>query len=134
MLHIRQKSGRFDGDLLRCILFGFFPSVVALYLIYYNAFALFFGSFAGKEKNVFLLIFFSVLFTALFTLLDDVLYPLFSGIRGRVWRLYFLASLPVMATQCISAALTVWLLYYPLDRIFSAVRGGRARGAIHPKK
>ncbi len=107
-------------SLLRCILFGFFPSVVALYLVYYNAFALFFGSFAGRKKNVLLLCVFAVLFTAGFTLLDDLLYPLFSGIRGNAWRLYFFSSLPVMGAQCLSAAVTVPLLYYPFARVFSA--------------
>jgi hypothetical protein len=31
-------------SLLRCFLFGFFPNVVILYLVYYNLFALVFGS------------------------------------------------------------------------------------------
>ena len=115
-------------SLLRCILFGFFPSVVALYLIYYNAFAFFFGSFQKRRPHLLFLVLFAVAFTACFTLLDDVLYPLFSGIRGRVWRLYVAASLPVMAAQCVCALATVSLLYLPLERVFSAACGaGRSK-------
>ncbi len=36
-------------SLLRCLVFGFVPNVVVLYLVYYNLFALLFG-FAGRRK------------------------------------------------------------------------------------
>ena len=36
-------------SLLRCFLFGFTPSVIVLYLVYFNAFALFFG-FLGTKR------------------------------------------------------------------------------------
>ena len=36
-------------SLIRCLIFGFTPSVIVLYLIYYNAFAILFGV-AGKGK------------------------------------------------------------------------------------
>ena len=36
-------------SLLRCILFGFYPNVLVLYLIYYNIFALIFG-WIGRRK------------------------------------------------------------------------------------
>lgn len=37
-------------SLLRCLVFGFYPSVVALYLIYYNLFALLFGWLGERDK------------------------------------------------------------------------------------
>ena len=37
-------------SLLRCFIFGFYPAVIALYLIYFNIFALIFG-LAGKHKT-----------------------------------------------------------------------------------
>lgn len=45
-------------SLLRCFLFGFFPSVIVLYLIYYNVFAFLFGflgnrSFSARGEMVF---------------------------------------------------------------------------------
>ena len=132
-----RKAGMLTAtafSLLRCILFGFVPSVVALYLIYYNAFAFFFGGFEGKKKSLLFFVAAAVLFTACFTLLDDVLYPLISGIRGRVWKLYVLSSLPVMGAQCACAFVTVSLLFAPLCRILSASRGVRRVPAAYTIK
>ena len=39
-------------SLLRCILFGFYPNVAALYLVYFNAFALLFGMIGRREKPI----------------------------------------------------------------------------------
>lgn len=39
-------------SLLRCMIWGFYPVVVLLYLIYYNAFALLFGSIGKRGKPV----------------------------------------------------------------------------------
>ena len=39
-------------SLLRCFLWGFYPNVVALYLVYFNAFALFFGAMGRRERPV----------------------------------------------------------------------------------
>ena len=115
-------------SVLRGIVFGFMPYVIVLYLVYFNAFALFFGSFAGRGRGLpqfVVIVFAAVAFTACFTLLDDLLYPLWAGLRGRVWKSYFLFSLPVMAAQCVCAAATVSLLFYPLEKILSAAKGGR---------
>ena len=38
-------------SLLRCFLFGFFPNVVILYLVYYNLFALLFGGLGRLFKR-----------------------------------------------------------------------------------
>lgn len=115
-------------SLLRGVVFGFAPSVLLLYLIYYNLFALFFGSLKNLRglNGAAAVTLFAILFTACFTLLDDVIYPLYAGLSGRTWKMYFLFSLPVMATQCVCAAVSVGLLYYPLLKIFSYMSGARA--------
>ena len=38
-------------SLLRCILFGFFPSVVVIYLIYYNLFAVVVGALGNAFNH-----------------------------------------------------------------------------------
>lgn len=123
------KRGMIAGtafSLLRCFLFGFFPSVIILYLIYYNAFAFVVGLYGKKHrpltlKRFFLLVFFAVAFTALFTLLDDAITPLFYGFTVNAARAYFYASLPVLLTQTVSAFFTSSVLIFPLCRLFSAV-------------
>ena len=39
-------------SLLRCFLWGFYPNVVVLYLLYFNAFALLFGALGRRQKPV----------------------------------------------------------------------------------
>ncbi len=114
-------------SLLRCILFGFFPSVVVLYLVYYNLFALFFGLVRKKSPHLALVVCFAVAFTACFTLLDDLIYPLFAGLSGRAWEMYVYFSLPVMGVQCLCTLITVSLLFYPLTKAFDTAKRGIVR-------
>lgn len=115
-------------SLLRCLLFGFFPNVVLLYLIYYPLFAACFGILGNvlrrrvDLKTQLLVTALAVLFTALFTLLDDALTPLFYGYTKEAALAYFLASLPTMAMQCACALLTVFLLFRPLMAALRRVR------------
>ena len=115
-------------SLLRCLLFGFFPNVVLLYLIYYPLFAACFGILGNvlrrraDLKIQLLMTALAVLFTALFTLLDDALTPLFYGYTKEAALAYFLASLPTMAMQCACALLTVFLLFRPLMAVLRRVR------------
>lgn len=115
-------------SLLRSLLFGFFPNVVLLYLIYYPLFAACFGGLANALrrradlKTQLLLTALAVLFTALFTLLDDAVTPLFYGYTKEAALAYFLASLPTMAMQCACALLTVFLLFRPLMAVLRRVR------------
>ena len=115
-------------SLLRCLLFGFFPNVVLLYLIYYPLFAACFGGVGNALrrrvdlKTQLLLTALAVLFTALFTLLDDAVTPLFYGYTKEAALAYFLASLPTMAMQCACALLTVFLLFRPLMAVLRRVR------------
>ena len=115
-------------SLLRCLLFGFFPNVVLLYLIYYPLFAVCFGGVGNALrrradlKTQLLVTALAVLFTALFTLLDDAVTPLFYGYTKEAALAYFLASLPTMAMQCACALLTVFLLFRPLMVVLRRVR------------
>ena len=115
-------------SLLRCLLFGFFPNVVILYLLYYPLFAACFGILGNALrrradlKTQLFVTALSVLFTALFTLLDDVVTPLFYGYTKEAAFAYFLASLPTMAMQCACALLTVFLLFRPLMAVLRRLR------------
>ena len=110
-------------SLLRCFLFGFFPSVVILYLVYYNLFAFVFGLIGramkrgyGLKKHI-LLIGMSVVLTVLFTLLDDVITPLMYAFTWEATKAYFWASLYTMLPQMLCAGLTVAILFPPLLRV-----------------
>lgn len=108
-------------SLLRCIIFGFFPSVIILYLIYYPSFALVFGLLKGIKYKIYPI--FCIVITTLticFSLLDDVITPLvlsFSTIGA--WKSYFLASLPVLLTHSVSVGVSAAVLFYPLSRVLS---------------
>ena len=115
-------------SLLRCLLFGFFPNVVLLYLLYYPLFAACFGLLGNalhRRTGVrvqMLLTVLAVLFTALFTLLDDAVTPLLYGYTKEAALAYFLASLPTMAVQTVCAAVTVLLLFRPLLFVLKRVK------------
>ena len=110
-------------SLLRCFLFGFFPNVVILYLVYYNLFAFVFGVIGRLLKREYalkkhiLLIVMALVLTALFTLLDDVITPLTYAFTWNATKAYFLASLYTMSLQMLCAGLTVAVLFPPLLRI-----------------
>ena len=115
-------------SLIRCIIFGFFPTVIILYLIYYPLFAVVFG-FVGKKfcRNPSLLayltvIVLSVICTALFSLIDDVITPLYFGFGKDAAYAYFYSSLPFMLSQCICVAISVGLLFIPLVKTFALIR------------
>lgn len=115
--------------LLRQFVFGFFPTVLVLYLIYYNALALIFGGLGkGLKKEWLALII--VLLTACvctvgFTLLDNTLNLIWlGGATKRVVEIYFSASIPVMLTQTVCALITVGVLFLPLKRLFLIAKKG----------
>lgn len=110
-------------SLLRCLVFGFQVNVIALYLIYYNLFAAFFGwlgtRFTGKVSFVkhLTVVAAAVIFTVCFTLLDDVVTPLIYGFSAKAAKVYFLQSLTAMIPQSICAAVTVSVLFVPLTKV-----------------
>ncbi|MBD5632271.1 MAG: hypothetical protein HDP34_03465 [Clostridia bacterium] len=112
-------------SLLRCFIFGFFPTVIILYLIYYNLFAAVFGLLGLKLKRQSglkqhtILIFAAIIMTALFTGLDDIITPLYYGFTRSAAKAYALASLTALVPQTVCAIVTVGALFLPLSNIFS---------------
>lgn len=109
-------------SLIRCIIFGFYPTVIIEYLIYYNLFSLFF-SFLGKRLGKInfikqcIVVIFACAFTCMFTLLDDFITPLYYGID---FYPYFISSLPFMAIQCSCTFITVFPLVKPIVNTIQA--------------
>ena len=111
-------------SLLRQMVFGFFPTVLVLYLIYYNLLALGFGLLGKKVQNprkwLWFIVLLACLGTVLFTMIDNILTPLWYGYSAKATRLYFLASLPFMFPQVICTAVSVTVLFIPLWRVFKS--------------
>lgn len=112
--------------LLRCCIFGFFPTVVILYLAYYNLFAVVFGLIGAKFKRQYnlkyhaALVLAACLMTVLFTCLDDIITPLYYGFSLEAARAYAVASLAAAIPQIICTLLTVALLFPVLFKVFTA--------------
>ncbi len=111
---------------IRCFIFGFYPSVLILYLIYYNLFALFFGYFGRKKitkVRYVLIIVFAIIFTVCFSLLDDIITPLYYGLDMESSKAYFISSITFsIIPQSICSFITVSTLFYPLYTIFNMVK------------
>ncbi len=114
-------------SLVRCLVFGFQPNVIVLYLVYYNLFALFFGwlggRFAGKLSLVrtVIVVISAMGFTLLFTLLDDVITPLLYGFHPNAAKVYFLQSLYTLIPQLLCTLVTVAILFPPLTEVIRKV-------------
>ena len=113
-------------SLIRQLLFGFFPVVLILYLVYFNFLVALFG-FLGKRianKWRFLPLFVALacVCTLLFTLSDNILTPLWYGYSKRATEYYFYASLPFMIPQTIGVCASVAFLFMPLTRVFSLIK------------
>ena len=113
-------------SLLRQFVFGFYPTALALYLVYFNGLTALFGWLGRKlEGNAKTLLFVTVsacLCTAVFTMLDNVITPLWYGYSLRVMKLYFLSSLSVMIPQIVCTAVSVSLLFLPLTAVFKRIK------------
>lgn len=111
-------------SLLRCFIFGFFPNVIILYLVYYNLFVIVFGVLGFKFKRkldikiFMLLVIVASLMTVIFTGLDDVITPLYYRFSLDAMKAYAVASLTAVIPQVICTIVTVVLLLPILIRIF----------------
>ncbi len=112
-------------SLLRQLLFGFFPTVLILYLTYYNFLTLLFGLLGKwikfRYKFLPILTVIACVCTVIFTLLDNVITPLWYGYGMRAARAYFLAALPFTLLQVLCTAISVALLFAPLYKTFVLV-------------
>ena len=122
------KRGMFTAtafSLLRQIIFGFFPTVLILYLVYYNLLTFCFGLLGKKIKKTIkylpLIVVFACLGTAFFTMFDNILNPLWYGYSKRATKLYFFSSLPFMIPQIICTAISVSCMFLPLCKVFKMV-------------
>ncbi len=114
-------------SLLRCLIFGFFPNVIILYLAYYNLFVLVFGLLGRRFKKAANLKIFvvltvtAVLMTVFFTALDDVISPVYYGFSAGAAKAYAIASLAAVIPQVICTFITVPLIAPVLLRVFCTV-------------
>ena len=99
-------------SLLRCLVFGFYPTVIVLYLLYFPTFALIcgqIGKLKGKVRYIVLVVS-AVAMTACFTLIDDVSHPLMMGFKKQgVVDVIFYSGFLAMVPQCICAAVSLLL-------------------------
>lgn len=115
-------------SVLRQLIFGFFPTVLILYLLYYNLLALCFGCVGRrievKPYTLWKYVIIACICTVCFTLMDNLITPIWYGYSAKAMKLYFIASLPFMLPQVLCTALTVGFLYLPLQRAFQTVKKG----------
>ena len=113
-------------SLLRQLIFGFSPTVLILYLIYYPLLCLAVGLLGKWKKSLLFLLPFAVaiaiLFTACFTLLDDLITPLYYGFTAKQTTAYFYYSLPVLVTQTACAGITVAVGFVPICKAFQIIK------------
>ena len=112
-------------SLIRCFIYGFILDVVILYLVYYPILCLTFAYLGKLFKSNFtvikliIIILTAVVMTALFTLISDIITPLLYCYTLNAWKAYFIASLPVMATQCVVVPITFVLLFVPIQKLLN---------------
>jgi energy-coupling factor transport system substrate-specific component/cob(I)alamin adenosyltransferase len=108
--------------LLRQLIFGFSPTVLILYLVYFNGLAALLGTLGRVVKKPLYALWWIVLVacvcTACFTMMDNILTPLWYGFSKRAIKAYITASLPFMIPQIICTALSVGFLFLPLQKTF----------------
>ena len=108
--------------LLRQLVFGFFPTVLVLYLTYYTALTCVFGLLGKRIPitcwGIILLTATACLCTIGFTLLDDILTPFWYGYTPKAAKAYFYASLYFLIPQIVCTAVSVALLLVPLHKVF----------------
>ncbi len=115
-------------SLSRQLLFGFYPTVLLLYLLYYNLLTLAFGWLGRRVDDpkgaLWKLALFSCLCTACFTLFDCGITPLWYGYGWEATKVYFYASFSFALPQIACTALTVATLFLPLVKIFRRASKG----------
>lgn len=123
--------------LLRQFVFGIYPTVLILYLVYFNFVAILFGVLGAKMRQrkedwqgkrliwrLLLLVGIACCCTAAFTLFDNFLTPLWYGYSPRATKAYFYASLTVLFPQLLGTAVTVGALFLPLRSAFLYAKRG----------
>ena len=117
-------------SLLRQFVFGFFPTVLILYLLYYVLLAVVFGALGRKGvkgikdwKTLFFVVPIACACTVAFTLLDNVITPLWLAASRQAAKAYFISSLSFMIPHVLCVGITVGLLFLPIAKVFLLVKG-----------
>lgn len=115
-------------SLLRQFVFGVYPTVLVLYVVYFNLLAFSFGALGSKIKNAPKALWFIVvcacLGTICFTMADNVLNVLWYGYTGKTAKLYFMSSLPFMGIQTACTAVSVSVLFLPIIKGLQMAKKG----------
>lgn len=115
-------------SIIRQLVFGFYPLVLILYLLYFNALTALFGCVGRTVKNPARALWWIVLTacfcTLCFSLLDSILTPLWYGYTKRATRAYFIASLSFTFPQVVCTAVSVGVLFIPLQRVLKRIKKG----------
>ena len=116
-------------SLVRQLIFGFFPTVLILYLLYYNFLSFVFGVLGKKIKanlkTLAVIVAAACACTAIFSLLDCAITSLWYAYSWKATRAYFMASLPVMAVQVICVGITVGSLFLPIVKLLKGLKKGK---------
>ena len=111
--------------LLRQLVFGFSPTVLILYLVYFNGLTALFGVLGRWVTKPLVALWWIILIacacTACFTMMDNILTPLWYGFSKRAAKAYITASIPFIIPQLICTALSVGFLFLPLQKTFTLV-------------
>ena len=111
-------------SLVRQFIFGLWPTVLILYLVYYNFLALVMGTLGVVLKNkreivkIVWVTIVAVVSTVMFTMIDNVITPLFYGYSLQTAIAYFYSSLTFMIPQIICVGISVGILFMPLSKVF----------------
>ena len=112
--------------LLRQLVFGFHPTVLILYMVYFNGLTAIFGALGKKVSNplkhLWWLTIVACLCTVSFTLMDNIITSLWYRYAYKAARVYFLASLPVAFSQAVCTAVSVGGLFFPLQKVFRLIK------------
>lgn len=113
-------------SLIRQFIFGFFPAVLILYLLYYPLLCFGFGTL-GKQmhanaKTLVFIVITACVCSAVFSLLDCVVTPLWYGYSLGATKGYFLATLPVACVQMACVSVQTAILFLPLERTFRVIK------------
>lgn len=115
-------------SLLRQFIFGFFPSVLVLYILYFNFLVLVFGLLGKAVKrpvqNLWWLLAVACVCTTIFSMLDNLITPLWLGYDWAGTKAYFVASFAFMFPHIGCTGVTVGFLFLPLWKTFRAIKKG----------
>ncbi len=114
--------------LLRQLVFSFSPTAFILYIVYFNGLTALFGWLGHVVKkptaSLWWLVLVACACTACFSLLDGIITPIWYAFSERATKAYFMATLPFMIPQIICTALSVGILFLPLQKAFSIIKKG----------